>query len=103
MEVPFFEVPLKGEGGDKGPKASVFETGTNRWRKFDAWPPKDAKPSPLHFRMAGALNEQPYDNTGSTIDLNPVDEFTSDPAKPVPFISKTVINMAQEYMTADQR
>jgi putative CocE/NonD family hydrolase len=31
------------------------------------------------------------------------DEFVSDPAKPVPYFSKTTIGMAQEYMTADQR
>ena len=39
----------------------------------------------------------------AAIDATPFDEYVSDPAKPVPFIDKTGIGMAQEYMTADQR
>ena len=103
IEFPFFEFHLKGKGDNAVPKAWVFETGTNVWRKFDAWPPKGTKASSLYFRMGGSLQETSYDNLGSTIDLNPIDEFVSDPAKPVPFIGKTTISMSREYMTADQR
>ena len=102
IEFPFFEYHLKGKGEAKHPKAWVFETGTNVWRKYDAWPPKGAKPTPLYLRGNGALQNNP-EGTSSTIDLNPVDDFVSDPAKPVPYFPKTVIGMAQEYMTADQR
>ena len=31
----------------KHPEAWVFETGTNQWRKHDAWPPKDAQAASL--------------------------------------------------------
>src|SRR5262249_28331866 len=102
IEFPFFEYHLKGKGDDKHPKAWVFETGTNRWRRFDAWPPKDAKPVAYHFYSHGELGQGkhiPQELNGTT----GVDEFISDPAKPVPFISKTAIGMSQEYMTADQR
>ena len=44
--IPFFEQQLKGKGDTAFPKAWVFETGTNRWRKFDAWPPKESIRSP---------------------------------------------------------
>ena len=40
MELPFFEYHLKGKDAIKHPKAWVFETGTNRWRKFETWPPR---------------------------------------------------------------
>jgi putative CocE/NonD family hydrolase len=102
IEFPFFEAHLKGEGADKHPKAWLFETGTNQWRRYDTWPPKSGKSEAFYLRRGGALGEKD-DNTGSTIDLKPWDEYVSDPAKPVPFINKTGIGMLREYMTADQR
>jgi predicted acyl esterase len=44
IEFPFFNHWLKGKGDPKLPEAFVFETGTNQWRREDAWPPKDAQP-----------------------------------------------------------
>src|SRR3954447_7330408 len=41
IEFPFFLQALKGKGEGKLPKAWVFETGLNQWRKFDAWPPRN--------------------------------------------------------------
>ncbi|MDB5309794.1 MAG: X-Pro dipeptidyl-peptidase [Gemmataceae bacterium] len=102
IELPFFEFHLKGKGEPAHPKAWVFETGTNRWRRFDAWPPKDAKAVGYHFHGHGGLapgEPVPAEPNGSA----GADDFVSDPAKPVPFISKTTIGMVKEYMTADQR
>ncbi|MEO2091172.1 MAG: CocE/NonD family hydrolase, partial [Gemmataceae bacterium] len=96
IELPFFEHHLKGKGELKQPKAWVFETGTNVWRKHDAWPPKEAKATTFRLSEGGRLVRD-----GSAADS--ADEFVSDPAKPVPYIGKTAIGMMQEYMTADQR
>ena len=41
IQFPFFEHYLKGKGAAQ-PKAVVFETGTNVWRRLDTWPPKAA-------------------------------------------------------------
>ncbi len=106
IEFPFFEFHLKGKGDNAVPKAWVFETGTNVWRKFDAWPPKDAKPMPFYFRNIGVLDTDAAvkgSNFPNPLDWDSPDEFVSDPAKPVPFIGKTTISMSREYMTADQR
>jgi hypothetical protein len=35
IELPFFLYYLKGRGDGKLPKARVFQTGMNQWRKFD--------------------------------------------------------------------
>jgi len=43
IEFPFFQFYLKGKGDGKFPKAWVFQTGMNQWRRFDAWPPAAAK------------------------------------------------------------
>jgi putative CocE/NonD family hydrolase len=96
IELPFFEFHLKGKGESKHPKAWVFETGTNVWRTYDAWPPRDAKPLTLHLHAGGKLSE-------ATPGADGHDEYVSDPAKPVPFHDKTHIGMAPEYMDGDNR
>jgi hypothetical protein len=98
IEVPFFEHHLKGKGEPKLPKALVFETGTNRWRRYDAWPPTGAAKKSLYFHADGRLAFDPPSAGGAAFD-----EYVSDPAKPVPYIDAVGIGMAKEYMTADQR
>jgi putative CocE/NonD family hydrolase len=103
IEFPFFEHHLKGVGEAKHPKAWVFETGTNRWRKFDAWPPRQAAPHAYTLFGGGELlAPSPFNRSNGVFDPG-YDEFVSDPARPVPYLNKTTIGMAQEYMTADQR
>jgi uncharacterized protein len=97
IELPFFEFHLKGKGEPNYPKAWVFETGANRWRKFDAWPPKGSQSKDLFLHPDGELSY------GAPKEKNAFDEYISDPAKPVPFIEKTSIGMTGDYMTADQR
>jgi hypothetical protein len=99
IEFLFFEAHLKGNGAEERPKAWVFETGTNVWRKHDAWPPKEAERQSLLFLADGALHRRGHDLPAG----DAFDEFVSDPAKPVPFINKTDVGMVREYMTADQR
>jgi putative CocE/NonD family hydrolase len=101
IELPFFEHHLKGKGELNHPKAWVFETGTNVWRKFDAWPPKATRAVAFEFGPGGRLQEA--NGTSHTLDVGEYDEFVSDPARPVPYIDKTVIGMVREYKTADQR
>ncbi len=103
IEFPFFEHHLKGKGENKVPKAWVFETGTNRWRKFDAWPPKGAKAVDYTFQDDGKLRWENLVNFSVGIFDLEYDEFVSDPAKPVPTMNRIDIGMPQEYMTADQR
>lgn len=102
IEFPFFEAHLKNDGKSAHPKAWVFETGTNVWRKFDTWPPKTATATSFYLRR-DALGDRPAVPVPGVEFPPPVDEFVSDPAKPVPFINKTDIGMVREYMTADQR
>ncbi|MSR55020.1 MAG: CocE/NonD family hydrolase [Gemmataceae bacterium] len=101
IELPFFEFHLKGKGAWKPPEAWVFETGTNVWRKYDAWPPKQSEEKTLSFQGDGKLTRS------RQLDLQPggeaFDEFVSDPAKPVPYFDRNAIGMEKEYMIADQR
>jgi putative CocE/NonD family hydrolase len=95
---PFFEQYLKDKGDAKLPKAYVFETGANVWRRYSAWPPKDAEAKTLYFRAGGGLSFDP-----PSADSPGFDEYVSDPAKPVPFVNYTALSVPQEYMVSDQR
>jgi putative CocE/NonD family hydrolase len=96
IQFPFFEHYLKGKGAEM-PKAYVFETGTNVWRKYDAWPPAQAHARMLYLRAGGKLSfDPPGEKEGS-------DEYVSDPAHPVPFIDYVATSVPQRYMVDDQR
>ncbi len=95
--LPFFRHHLKGAKDPGLPKATVFETGANRWHRLDAWPPKQVKDAKLYLQPNGRLSFSPPSADGGA------DSFISDPSKPVPFIEQVAIGMPKEYMTADQR
>ncbi|MCS7024716.1 MAG: CocE/NonD family hydrolase [Bryobacteraceae bacterium] len=96
IEFPFFLYHLKGKGEMKLPEAYMFETGANHWRKFDAWPPKNAVARTLYFHAEGRLSFEPVKDQG-------FDEYLSDPNKPVPFTPGIVQSMTREHMVDDQR
>jgi putative CocE/NonD family hydrolase len=98
IELAFFNHHLKGEGNVKLPEAYVFETGTNRWRQFNTWPPKPTTQRKLYLHKGGKLSFEPPTDNGEQYD-----EYVSDPAKPVPFTEAITTGMTVEYMTDDQR
>jgi putative CocE/NonD family hydrolase len=97
IEFPFFERHLKEQNSPPQAEATVFETGSNVWRTFDAWPPRELERRQLYLRDGGRLVSTAPNNRGS------FDEFVSDPSKPVPFTEKITPQMAIEYMVDDQR
>jgi len=97
IQFPFFEYFLKGKG-EPLPKAYMFETGTNVWRKYDAWPPHGGEAKILYFHADGKLSFDP-----PTVDEAKSDEYLSDPAHPVPFVDYTTDTVPQRYMVDDQR
>src|SRR5450432_1520460 len=56
---PFFEQYLKDGTDAKLPVAYVFETGTNTWREYPSWPPKNMAPKTLYLRENGGLAFDP--------------------------------------------
>lgn len=82
---PFLDRYLK-DGAPAGDIAPVmaFETGTNEWRKFPAWPPPGTTVSRLYL--------QPGLKTGSAVPVRgeAYTEYVSDPAKPVPFRARPI-------------
>ncbi|MFO0813378.1 MAG: CocE/NonD family hydrolase [Gemmatales bacterium] len=105
IQFPFFQHHLHGKGDWKSPGAWVFETGTNQWRRFEVWPPKESRIEQYQLGPQGNLNAvegRVFKVITPSSDTS-FDEYISDPAKPVPYIDKIGIGMDREYMIADQR
>jgi putative CocE/NonD family hydrolase len=97
IEAPFFAHYLKDAAWTPLPKAYTFETGSNVWKKYDAWPPKQAVKKTIYFQAGGGLAfHEPGAKSGS-------DSYVSDPAHPVPFTEYTTDDIPQRYMDDDQR
>jgi putative CocE/NonD family hydrolase len=99
IELPFFNYYLKQKGEADLPRAFVFEVGTNQWKSYDQWPPKNIETRQLFLKTRGKLTfEEPIETKE-----NAYDEFTSDPNKPVPFTYRICNTMRADYMVEDQR
>lgn len=98
VELAFFKHWLKGADDPELPRAWVFETGANRWRRFDAWPPATTREQSLYFSANGGLTFTPV-----TANASGFDEFPSDPAKPVPYTTEISTRWSKHYIAADQR
>jgi uncharacterized protein len=98
IEAPFFAHWLKNKPWTPLPKAYTFETGSDVWRKYDAWPPKQAALKTLYLQPNGGLS------WSTPAASNSSDQYVSDPAHPVPYVPYiTGANVPQRYMDDDQR
>ena len=98
IELPFFNYYLKDKGTLNLPKAMMFMTGKNEWRKLNKWPPENLETRKLYFHSNARLTFDAPQSSDS-----PFDEFISDPHKPVPYTEDIAFGMTKEYMTDDQR
>ncbi len=97
LELPFFKYYLKGEGNFNAAEANIFVTGSNKWHKFNTWPPQETTSKALYFHANGTLSfTKPIGN-------NSFDEYQSDPKRPVPYQEGVQANRTREYMVDDQR
>jgi len=119
LETPFFNFYLKDKGNFNPAEATVFDTGTNEWKTYPAWPPKAAQARPFYFMPEGVLYEvaegklAPYQQQSDfhIIRAQPANslafpaftEYLSDPAHPVPYAEGILSSRNNEYMVQDQR
>jgi putative CocE/NonD family hydrolase len=96
-EKEFFDFYLKGKGRENFPEAMIFVTGTNEWRNFEAWPPKNVTRENFYLAPSGKLAFSEPGASGNFV------EYVSDPFKPVPYVPEIHTHRTAEYMTDDQR
>ena len=87
MEAPFFRYYLHGQGEKLAWQASTFQSGSNTWRTYAVWPPKEARLTKLYLHADGTLSFTAPDaaRTGQTYR-----EYVSDPANPVPYRQRPI-------------
>ncbi|HMD32942.1 MAG TPA: CocE/NonD family hydrolase [Candidatus Acidoferrales bacterium] len=87
IQAPWFAYWLKGQGQLPFKEAETFQTGTNRWVTYDAWPPADSVRRNLYFRENGTLS---FDAPETASD-EACDTYISDPANPVPYRERPIL------------
>jgi putative CocE/NonD family hydrolase len=99
FELAFFNHFLKDKGEIADIKeVNVFDTGENRWKYFDGWPPVVANQTSLYLLPDGRLSF-----ARPTSQARGYDEYVSDPMNPVPYTQKITLNYPSSFMTEDQR
>ena len=88
LQKEWFDYWLKGIGNGKFAEATCFQTGTNTWRKYTAWPPKEAETKKLYIQEDGSCSfDKPSGSTGAV-------SYVSDPARPVPYRTQPIEALA---------
>ncbi|HLH19884.1 MAG TPA: CocE/NonD family hydrolase [Bryobacteraceae bacterium] len=76
---PWFDYWLRDRGSLHLAEATAFETGTNEWREYDSWPPRQGVATrKLYFHEGRRLS---FDRPAAA----GYDEYVSDPSNPVPY------------------
>jgi putative CocE/NonD family hydrolase len=87
IQAKWFAYWLKDKGTLPVEKALTFQTGTNEWKQYGAWPPVEGiEHRKLYFRSGDRLAFEPPTATGTQA----FDRYVSDPAFPVPYRHRPV-------------
>ena len=79
LQKKWFDYWLKGIGDGNFAAANCFQTGTNTWKAYGSWPPKEADIKKLYLQPNSRADFiRPTGAKGSV-------EYLSDPARPVPY------------------
>ena len=79
LQKKWFDYWLKGIGDGKFAEANCFQTGSNQWKTYNTWPPKEATIKKLY---AGVNHTASFTKP---VTSNRYETYISDPAKPVPY------------------
>ncbi len=84
LQKKWFDYWLKGIGDGHFEEAYCFQTGSNQWKTYTSWPPKEASLKRLYTRADHSASfNQPEAATGTV-------SYVSDPAKPVPYRAQPI-------------
>ncbi|THD61676.1 CocE/NonD family hydrolase [Phenylobacterium sp.] len=86
IEAPFFAYWLHDKGMKPAWAATMFQTGSNIWKTYAAWPPAAAKPTSLYFHADGTLS---FAAPGPG-EAGAHRDYVSDPANPVPYRARPI-------------
>ena len=87
LQAPFFRYYLHGKGEKPMWRAKTFQTGSNTWHTYGAWPPTEAVETKLYLHADGTLSFTAPGNGESGAGYR---EYVSDPANPVPYRTRPI-------------
>jgi uncharacterized protein len=87
IEAPFFRYYLHGQGEKPAWQATTFQSGSNSWHTYAAWPPKEANPTNLYLHADGTLS---FAAPEAAKTAKAYREYVSDPADPVPYRTRPI-------------
>ena len=102
IEAKFFAHYLKDERGFDLEDTASFQTGSNTWKRYAHFPPKESQPTSLHLEGGGLLSW-----SDSTAEAKTT--YASDPANPIPYRHRPIQPTYGEgsrwynWLTEDQR
>ncbi len=102
IEAKFFGHFLKDEAGFDLEDTASFQTGSNTWKYYSHFPPRESQPTSLHLQGGGLLS---WTDTATQAKTS----YLSDPANPIPYrhlpIQPTYSEGSQwgNWLTEDQR
>lgn len=79
LQKQWFDYWLKGIGDGKFSEAYCFQTGTNTWKTYTTWPPKNGTIKKLYCEAGYHCSFSPPTTPNASIN------YVSDPAHPVPY------------------
>lgn len=84
LQKQWFDYWLKGIGDGKFAEAYCFQTGSNQWKQYASWPPKESEIKKFYIQTdASSSFTKPLGVSGSV-------SYVSDPSKPVPYRSQPI-------------
>ena len=103
IQAAFFRYYLHDQGTKPDWQVTTFQTGSNTWHSYAAWPPANAKPTNLYLHSDGTLSFDPDAAAGPQYR-----QYVSDPANPVPYRVRPISPTYPEpewrtWEVADQR
>ena len=99
IEFPFFDRYLRDDQGVPSlPKATMFETGADKWLTFSEWPP-------AHLKSARYFLNTDHNLSPAKAKTEGKDSFVSDPENPTPYLAdyKTSKGRPLDFPLSDQR
>jgi putative CocE/NonD family hydrolase len=86
LQAKWFAFYLKGKGDGDFAEMTSFQTGSNQWKRYSTWPPKETVNKNIYFHADGKLSfEKP-----SGKETKAFVSYVSDPAKPIPYRARPV-------------
>jgi putative CocE/NonD family hydrolase len=86
IQARWFAYHLKGKGDGNFAEAITFQTGSNQWKNYNSWPPKESLKKNLYFHADGKLS---FDKPATT-EAKTFTSYISDPAHPVPYRQRPI-------------